>query len=56
MLKVKNLETSLYPELQEQLGVLSHKEQKLIKILDFAEIEKKCAQPQKQIFQKIESR
>jgi len=39
-LKVKNLETSLFPELQEQLGVLSPKEQKLIKILDFAEIEK----------------
>ena len=39
-LKVKNLETSLFPELQEQFGVLSLKEQKLIKILDFAEIEK----------------
>ncbi len=39
-LKVKNLETSLFPELQEQFGVLSPKEQKLIKILDFAEIEK----------------
>ena len=40
-LKVKNLENSLFPQLQEQLGVLSTKEQKLIKILDFAEIEKK---------------
>jgi len=39
-LKVKNLETSLFPELQEQFGVLSPKEQRLIKILDFAEIEK----------------
>ncbi len=39
-LKVRNLEKSLFPQLQEQLGVLSTKEQKLIKILDFAEIEK----------------
>ncbi|NOQ31031.1 MAG: hypothetical protein GQ570_07925 [Helicobacteraceae bacterium] len=39
-LKVKNIENSLFPELQEQFGVLSPKEQKLIKILDFAEIEK----------------
>ena len=39
-LKVKNLENSLFPQLQEQLGGLSTKEQKLIKILDFAEIEK----------------
>jgi len=39
-LKVKNIENSLFPQLQEQLGVLSTKEQKLIKILDFAEIEK----------------
>ena len=39
-LKVKNLENSLFPQLQENLGVLSTKEQKLIKILDFAEIEK----------------
>jgi len=39
-LKVKNLKNSLFPELQEQLGLLSPKEQKLIKILDFAEIEK----------------
>jgi transposase len=39
-LKVRNLENSLFPQLQEQLGVLSTKEQKLIKILDFAEIEK----------------
>jgi hypothetical protein len=39
-LKVINLENSLFPELQEKLGVLSSKEEKLIKILDFAEIEK----------------
>jgi DNA-binding transcriptional regulator GbsR (MarR family) len=39
-LKVTNLENSLFPNLQEKLGVLSSKEQKLIKILDFAEIEK----------------
>ena len=38
-LKVTNLENSLFPELQASLGVLSSKEQKLIKILDFAEIE-----------------
>jgi len=37
--KIKNLENSLFPELQEQLGALSTKEQKLIKILDFAQIE-----------------
>jgi len=39
-LKILNLENSLFPELQEKLGVLSSKEQRLIKILDFAEIEK----------------
>ena len=39
-LKVTNLENSLFPQLQEKLGVLSSKEHKLIKILDFAEIEK----------------
>ncbi|MDQ7060691.1 MAG: hypothetical protein Q9M43_05975 [Sulfurimonas sp.] len=38
-LKVTNLEKSLFPELQETLGALSTKEQKLIKILDFAEVE-----------------
>lgn len=38
-LKILNLENSLFPELQESLGVLSTKEEKLIKILDFAEIE-----------------
>jgi len=38
-LKVTNLENSLFPKLQESLGILSSKEEKLIKILDFAEIE-----------------
>jgi hypothetical protein len=38
--KVLNLENCLFPELKEQLGTLSTKEEKLIKILDFAEIEK----------------
>ncbi|MDQ7061909.1 MAG: hypothetical protein Q9M43_12635 [Sulfurimonas sp.] len=38
-LKVTNLEKSLFPGLQASLGVLSSKEEKLIKILDFAEIE-----------------
>jgi len=37
--KIKNIENSLFPDLKEQLGILSSKEQKLIKILDFAEIE-----------------
>ena len=39
-LKITNLENSLFAQLQEQLGVLSTKEQRLIKILNFAEIEK----------------
>ncbi|MBL0707828.1 MAG: hypothetical protein JJW00_02155 [Sulfurimonas sp.] len=39
-LKVTNLENTLFPQLQQQLGVLSSREQKLIKILDLAEIEK----------------
>jgi hypothetical protein len=39
-LKVINLEQSLFPKLQESIGSLSPKEEKLIKILDFAEIEK----------------
>jgi hypothetical protein len=38
-LKVLNLEQNLFPELQTTLGPLSPKEEKLIKILDFAEIE-----------------
>ena len=41
-LKVTNLENSLFPELQESLRIneFSSKESKLIKILDFAEIER----------------
>ena len=41
-LKVLNLESSLFPALQEELRLkeLSSKEQRLIKVLDFAEIEK----------------
>ena len=40
--KVLNLEESLFPAIKEELRLetLSTKEQKLIKILDFAEIEK----------------
>ena len=38
--KVLNLENCLFPELKEQLGTLSSKEEKLIRILDFAQIEK----------------
>jgi len=41
-IKILNLENSLFPALKEELRVeeLSHKEQKFIKILDFAQIEK----------------
>lgn len=39
-LKVMNLEQSLFPRLEESMGKLSSKEAKLIKILDFAQIEK----------------
>jgi hypothetical protein len=39
-LKVINLEQSLFPKLEESMGKLSSKEEKLIKILDFAQIEK----------------
>ena len=38
--KILNLENCLFPELKEQLGILSTKEERLIKILDFAQIEK----------------
>ncbi|WP_294956567.1 transposase [Sulfurovum sp.] len=38
-LKVLNLEQSLFPQLQDTFGPLSPKEERLIKILDFAEIE-----------------
>ena len=37
--KIINLGNSLFPEFKEQLCVLSTKEEKLIKILDFAQIE-----------------
>ena len=39
-IKILNLENCLFPEIKEQLGTLSTKEEKLIKILDFAQIEK----------------
>ncbi|MBT5934944.1 hypothetical protein [Sulfurimonas sp.] len=39
-LKVISLESSLFPELKASLGVFSSKKEKLIKILDFVEIEK----------------
>ena len=39
-LKVINLEQSLFPKLQESMRSLTPKEEKLIKILDFAEIER----------------
>ena len=38
-LKVLNLEQSLFSQLQDAFGPLSPKEEKLMKILDFAEIE-----------------
>ena len=38
-IKIKNIENTLFPELKEEFGELSSKETKLIKILDFAEIE-----------------
>ncbi len=37
--KIKNIENSLFPEFNEQFGILSPKEERLIKILDFAQIE-----------------
>ena len=43
--RILNLDNSLFPSLKESLRLeeLSHKEQKLIKILDFAQIEKNIA-------------
>jgi len=38
-LKVRNLESTLFPYLEEALGELTSKESKLIRILDFAQIE-----------------
>ena len=39
-LKVRNIENTLFPYLEETLGELTTKESKLIRILDFAEIER----------------
>ena len=39
-LKVMNLEQSLFPRLEESMGKPSSKEEKLIKILDLAQIER----------------
>jgi transposase len=39
-LKILNFNTTLFPALQEEIGTLSSKEEKLMRILDFAEIEK----------------
>ena len=38
-LKVINLEQSLFPRMEAVVGTLSPKEEKLMKVLDFAEIE-----------------
>jgi transposase len=38
-LKILNFEKTLFPALQEQLGILSPKEEKLIRILELAQIE-----------------
>lgn len=38
-LKILNFEKTLFPALQEQLGALSSKEEKLIRILELAQIE-----------------
>jgi len=47
-LKILNFEKTLFPALQEQLGVLSSKEEKLMRILELAQIElyEPTAQPQ----------
>lgn len=39
-IKIINLEKPPFPEIKEELGKLTSKEKKLIKILDFAQIEK----------------
>lgn len=39
-LKILNINKTLFPTPQEEIGVLSSEEEKLIHILDFAEIEK----------------
>ncbi len=56
--KVLNLETSLFPALKEELRLeeLTSKEQKLISVLDFAEIEKNITVVSIKILQKTEKR
>lgn len=56
--KVLNLENSLFPSLKRELQLeeLSNKEQKLIKILDFAAIEKISLSYLLQTLQSIEKR
>lgn len=38
-IQLLNLEQTLFPEIKEQLGILSEKEKRLIRVLDFANIE-----------------
>ena len=38
-LKILNMNKTLFPALQEQLGILSSKEEKLMRILELAQIE-----------------
>jgi hypothetical protein len=38
-LNILNFEKTLFPALQEQLGILSSKEEKLMRILELAQIE-----------------
>lgn len=45
-LQVLNLEQTLFPEIKEQLGELSEKEERLIRVLDFANIEQYCCDVQ----------
>ena len=56
--KILNLESSLFSALKEELRLeeLSYKEQKLIKILDFAQIEKNITVISIQTPLKIEKR
>ena len=56
--KILNIEKTLFPALKEELRLqeLSQKEQKLIKILDFAQIEKIVTLLASPIHQRIESK
>lgn len=45
-LQVLNLEQTLFPEIKEQLGELGEKEERLIRVLDFANIEQYCCDVQ----------